>query len=139
MSSSRFLAVKAWAPVVVWAGVIFGLSSIPGTAIPDVPWRFTDKLVHTALYGTLGLLVGRALAATTARPRPVLVLLACAITTAYGITDELHQLFTPHRSCDFYDGVADAVGGLLGGLVAAVLFARSKPSRNSSTKAANQP
>jgi VanZ family protein len=54
------------------------------------------------------------------------VALACLLATLYGVTDELHQLFTPRRSCDFYDVVADAVGGLLGAVLAAALVARRR-------------
>jgi VanZ family protein len=122
--------------------VIFVLSSVPGSAIPDVPWRLTDKVVHVALYAVLGFLIGRALAATTTLAQGSRFLLAAALAAAYGVTDELHQLLTPRRSCDFYDGVADAIGGLLGGLLAATLLARKRTEttpRNSSTKSGNQP
>jgi VanZ family protein len=94
--------------------VLFTLSSIPGNAFPEVPGAQTDKLVHGVLYLVLGLLCGRGLGATTSLGRPTLVALAAAVATAYGVTDELHQLLTPRRSCDWHDVVADAVGALAG-------------------------
>jgi VanZ family protein len=120
-----------------WAAVIFVLSSIPGSAFPEVPGRYTDKVVHVALYGVLGLLVGRALAATTALGGPARVALTCALATAYGITDELHQLFTPRRSCDWHDVVADALGGLVGGLLAATVLS-GRPDRSKAAKPSNE-
>lgn len=49
------------------------------------------------------------------------VLLAIIIGSAYGITDEFHQLFVPERSCDpmdwFVDTIAVALGAALCRLV----------------------
>lgn len=36
--------------------------------------------------------------------------LAILITSAYGALDEFHQRFTPGRSCDVRDWMADTVG-----------------------------
>jgi VanZ family protein len=140
-NDSRPSRRRPWRFAAAWAAVIFVLSSIPGSAFPDVPGRYTDKLVHIALYGVLGLLVGRALAATTALGAPARVALACALATIYGITDELHQLLTPRRSCDWHDVVADAIGGLLGGLLAATLLASrsGSPAPAASKDTSNQP
>jgi VanZ family protein len=113
--------------VFAWAVVIFGLSSIPGNALPNLPGAQTDKLIHGVVYLVLGLLSGRALGATTGIRRGRRVALACLLATAYGVTDELHQLFTPRRSCDWHDVVADAVGGLAGAVLAATLLARPSP------------
>ena len=51
--------------MLAWAVVIFGLSSIPGNALPEVPGAQTDKLVHGIVYLVFGLACGRSLAATT--------------------------------------------------------------------------
>ena len=125
---------RLWALVGAWAIVLYLLSSIPGSALPEVPGRYTDKVVHVLLYAVLGVLLGRALEATTALRRAPRVVVGCALATAYGITDELHQLLTPRRSCDWHDVVADAVGGLLGGLLAATVL--SRPSRGQRSSAA---
>jgi VanZ family protein len=107
--------VVAWLPVVLWAGVIFALSAIPGTRLPSLDFPQSDKAVHALLYGVLGALIRRALGRTrsagTARAN---LAAAVLIATAYGITDEIHQLWTPHRSADWRDVVADAGGAALG-------------------------
>jgi hypothetical protein len=109
--------LAAWLPVVLWAGVLFALSSIPGTRLPAIDLPQSDKIVHALLYGVLGGLLCRALdrsrASGKARSR---LLLAILIATAYGITDELHQLWTPQRSADWRDVVADAGGAALGAM-----------------------
>ncbi|HYD83482.1 MAG TPA: VanZ family protein, partial [Opitutus sp.] len=44
---------------------------------------------------------------------------AILIVSVFGVTDELHQHFTPGRSMDVWDWVADT----LGAIVATVLYA----------------
>ncbi|HVZ74465.1 MAG TPA: VanZ family protein [Polyangia bacterium] len=109
---------RLWLPVVAWCALLFGLSSIPGAAIPKVSIPQLDKLVHATLYGGLGALVARASWPRTARSRARTVVGAGLFAVAYGITDELHQLFVPRRSSDVLDVAADAVGGFLGAWLA---------------------
>ena len=65
--------LSTWLPVVLWAGVIFTLSSIPGTRLPTIDLPQSDKIAHALLYGVLGGLLCRALdrsrAARQARAR----------------------------------------------------------------------
>jgi VanZ family protein len=112
-------STRAWAPTVAWALLLFVMSSIPGQALPPLGGSFfgidTDKLVHGSVYAVLGALIWRSLRLT----RPLLsppraVLIAAAAAALYGVTDELHQLFTLQRSADWRDAVADGAGGLAG-------------------------
>jgi VanZ family protein len=105
-----------WIPAAALAAAIFVLSSIPGSAFPPV--HVSDKLVHAAVYAPLGALVATALRrghglAAGAR----LVVVATAIAAAYGVSDEIHQMFVPFRSAELLDAVADAVGAVLGAAV----------------------
>lgn len=98
----------------MWAGVLFGLSSIPGSDIPETSVPSADKWVHISLYAVLGLLCFRAIRGSFAMsPRRVLVA-AVALVLLYGISDELHQKWVPLRSPDPMDAAADLVGGILG-------------------------
>jgi VanZ family protein len=75
-----------------------------------------------ALYLPLGLLVSRALRGgrnnsndgrkdkTPSR----IVLQATSFCLAYGITDELHQIWTPGRSVELLDLMANTIGGAAG-------------------------
>jgi VanZ family protein len=112
------LWLVAWLPVALWALVIFGLSSIPGTRLPPVHLPQADKLAHLLVYAVLGALILRGVARhhRRPRPRPRDFLTAIALTTFYGISDEVHQHWTPNRSPDWHDVVADALGGALGSL-----------------------
>jgi VanZ family protein len=118
--------LRAWGPALVWAAVIFALSSIPGTRLPSMPVPNADKLVHAAVYVVLGVLCLRGVRRTSSLVGARAVLIAACIAAIYGVTDELHQLFTPNRSCDWHDAAADATGGLAGALAANALF-RPRP------------
>ncbi|GHV10882.1 hypothetical protein FACS189491_01170 [Spirochaetia bacterium] len=42
------------------------------------------------------------------------LLLVAAISSIYGIIDEIHQYFVPGRNCNFWDWLADTIGAFLG-------------------------
>src|SRR5437660_693764 len=95
-----------WAPVVVWAGVIFGLSSIPSLSSGLGTWdEVLRKGAHIAEYAVLGTLLLRAL--DSALP-------AFAVGVAYAITDEIHQHFVHGRHSSPFDVAFDACGVALG-------------------------
>jgi len=119
----------AWLPAVLWAGVIFTLSSIPGGRLPTIDLPQSDKVVHALFYGVLAGLTFRALGRSHGAGTPRFhFLLAILIATAYGISDEIHQLWTPQRSADWRDVVADA-GGAIVGAAAMFRFSRRRLSR----------
>ena len=130
--SDRKKGVLAWTPALLWAAVIFGLSSIPGKSLPQLPgWWSADKFAHGGVYGVLGAFIWMGLRANWARARGLAwQAIAAGLGAAlYGITDELHQVFTPGRSPDVFDVLADFVGGLLGALACVAIVAR-KRARN---------
>jgi VanZ family protein len=125
----RKKGVLAWTPALLWSAVIFGLSSIPGKDLPQLPgWWSADKFVHGAVYAVLGAFSWMGLRATWARASGLAwQTIAAALGAAlYGITDELHQAFTPGRSPDVFDVLADLVGGLLGALACVAIVARRR-------------
>jgi VanZ family protein len=99
-------ALSLWLPVVLWAGLIFGLSSIPDLGTGLGVWDLTlRKLAHALEFAVLGLLLARAI-------RHDAVALAGGI--AYGIGDEVHQHFVPGRVGSPLDVLLDAAGVALG-------------------------
>ena len=114
-SSAR---LRPWLPALLWAGVIFGLSSISGAQIPGVPLPSADKIAHLGVYGIFGILCFRGLRATTNLSPRGLILAGSMIAFGYGVSDEVHQIFVPGRSSEVGDLLADVVGGALGCLVA---------------------
>ena len=109
--------LATWLPALLWAGLIFVLSSIPGTRLPSVDLPQADKLVHAGIYAVLGVLILRILEPDRLfRPRPLRLLVAIFLATLYGVSDEIHQLWTPGRTADWRDVVADALGASAGTL-----------------------
>jgi VanZ family protein len=99
-------AVSLWLPVILWAGLIFGLSSIPSLNSGLGTWdEVLRKCAHVAEYAILGLLLLRALG------RELLALLA---GVAYAASDELHQHFVAGRHGSPVDVAIDTAGLLIG-------------------------
>jgi VanZ family protein len=100
--------VVAVVTAIVWMGVIFSLSALPGSALPG---RFSG-LGHFTVYTVLGLLYCAALG----KRRTWWHALAIAVVLAslYGVTDEFHQSFVPGRTPDVLDWLVDTVGAAVG-------------------------
>ena len=84
--------------------------------------------MHGVLYLVLGVLCVRGLRATTSLGGARLAAAATALATIYGVTDELHQIFTPRRSSDWRDVVADGVGAAIGVLLVASRRGKTTPA-----------
>jgi VanZ family protein len=104
----------------VWP-VALGVAIVLGSSRSVPNWSdavtFGDKFVHFAVYGLGATLVARI--SMVQRTRPLGIYAAILIVSVFGVTDELHQHFTPGRSMDAWDWVADT----LGAIVATVLYA----------------
>src|SRR5438093_2708676 len=122
MAQSRVLTV--WLPVVVWAAVIFALSSVPHLSTGLGTWdTILRKGAHLTEYAILGALLYRALQREA---------LALATGIAYAATDELHQHFVRARHASPVDVAIDAVGLAIGML--AWLVVRERLTRLTSTR-----
>lgn len=124
---STFLV--GWLPVILALTASFISSSIPGHQLPLLNEWNADKIVHGMAFAVIGALFMRPLSRTSwgvARPRLAL-LCAVGLASAWGALDELHQLFTPNRACDWRDWVADTAGAVVGVLaVHGVVIARRR-------------
>lgn len=92
---------------------IFWLSSQP--ELPDVGIEvpFADKFAHMIAYGGLAGLVSIGIRRSNASvPPSVQWLIPVAFAVLYGVTDEVHQRFVPHRAFDLWDLVADGIGAM---------------------------
>ena len=119
MALSRRLSL--WAPVVLWAAVIFTLSAIPGLATDLGVWdTILRKAAHATEYAILALLLFRALG----REVP-----AFAIGFAYAVSDEIHQAFVRGRHASPFDVAMDAAGLALGLLVVHATRLGAAPGR----------
>ncbi|MEE8168173.1 MAG: VanZ family protein [Candidatus Hydrothermarchaeales archaeon] len=115
-------ALVYWMPVLVYAGVIFYLSSlpyVPGSGIVGLEQIDPERLLlHLVEYGIFGFLLFRAFVSTeNSSFVERALLLATLIGFFYGITDEVHQYFVPLRSPSIADAISDGIGSFLGALV----------------------
>jgi VanZ family protein len=99
-------ALTHWLPVVLWAALIFGLSSIPSLGTGLGTWDLVlRKCAHMTEYAVLAFLLARALG----REVPAL-----AVGVLYAVSDEVHQAFVSGRHASPIDVAIDTVGLLLG-------------------------
>jgi VanZ family protein len=99
-------ALSAWLPVLVWAAVIFTLSSIPSLDTGLGGWdTLLRKGAHLTEYAILGGLLLRALGQEVP---------AVVVGALYAVTDELHQSFVRGRHASPLDFLLDTAGVALG-------------------------
>ncbi len=91
--------------------VIFNASGQGSVAAPGIVG--IDKIGHLGVFGLLGILLART-------QRTDRWWLGLVLASLYGICDEWRQSFTPGRSVEFGDWIADTLGAAL----AVTLYAR---------------
>ncbi len=111
-----------WTLVAIYAAAIFGLSAQSEITAPDLVSNF-DKVCHGIEYGGFTAVLAAAL---TAGGSPLVLTRAALLATLYGVSDEYHQGFTPHRDSSVWDVAADASGAAA---VAALLALRRRRQR----------
>lgn len=110
----RFLWIHG--PAILWAMLIFILSSLPSLKPPNLGFSMQDKLSHLIEYGIFGVFLQRSFTSLYGNSLKS-YLLAFLVGTAYAGLDEVHQTFVEGRSADFGDYCADTVGIVLSQLV----------------------
>ena len=85
--------------------LILGASSCSSVSSPGIPG--IDKIAHFALFG---LLATHLHISGLSRDRFWLTVLLCS---CFGFLDEFHQSFTPGRSVEFLDWLADTSGAAI--------------------------
>jgi VanZ family protein len=111
-----------WIIVAAYAGMIFAFSSISkgptgAQAIPGL-----DKILHFGVYFVFSWLIYAALRASgVSRARAAVM--AMALASIYGITDEIHQRYVPNRTASVADWAADTLGA---GLMTVLVLTRKK-------------
>lgn len=116
MSLKNF--VKFWGPVIVWGGIIFYFSTLPGSKFPRVSFggSVVSATVHIFEYGVLYFLVFRAVNSLTVK-RTSNWFLPFVFCLVYAVSDEFHQKFTPGRKATIQDVGFDFSGMLLSSML----------------------
>ncbi|NIA08562.1 MAG: teicoplanin resistance protein VanZ [Nitrospiraceae bacterium] len=105
---------------IVYAGIIFGGSSVPGNQVPSLP--VSDYLMHVFEYTVLGALLIWWRLSNTSILKGVALIQTILLGSIYGLLDEFHQYFVPGRCTDPLDWVADTIGTTIGALSVLALF-----------------
>ena len=115
-----------------WMAWIFYLSNQP---VLDVPSLFPnqDKVLHFGAYAVLASFVLGAMQRRADGYSLTQILLATAVASLYGISDEVHQMYVPGRDPDVLDWLADTCGALTATLLLAwlsrwLLRSRARPA-----------
>lgn len=100
-------------PALLWAALIFVMSSRSRLPVLSEMFSGVDKLAHVMVFAVLAML----LLWGAQFPRGKRAAPWVGLAAAYGLVDEMHQSVVPGRSVEVLDGVADGVGAVLGYLV----------------------
>ena len=117
------IQIKTYWPAILGLVTATILFCLPGEEFPKGGWLEDiqlDKIVHVGLFFTLVILWCLPSGARTSRERTNRVYIYITLAfLVYGIAIEFIQRnFVPHRSFDVFDIVADAVGCVVGFIVA---------------------
>ena len=132
--------VTRWLPLGIWVTIIFVFSQLPGSEASVVAdsfdYRFMSPAVayHIGVYLVLSVMIWRLASHCWPYARVLLYLIVSSASIAYGVSDELHQMFVPGRSFQISDIVFNSVGVLIGTImVAAIPIIRKKDRRQTRT------
>lgn len=106
--------IKYWLPAVVWASLIFYMSSRSSIKTVDVYWQdfLLKKIAHFTEYFIFSVLIYRALSNTTNFSKKKSLVLSFIITVVYAASDEFHQSFIPGREPQIRDVAIDSIGSI---------------------------
>lgn len=109
--------LQAFFPALVWAGIIFALSSQPVLPGPEAPAfdYLLKKIGHIVVYAVLWWLVRRGIALSQPKNNHYsdITAITYLIILLYAISDETHQAFVPGRHPNPTDLLYDLFGATL--------------------------
>lgn len=124
----RILTPALWLGFIVWAAVLFIVSSLPGIPGPELPLLGIDKLQHFLFFASGAIVFGAALRATFHIHWAALFLIVIVSLSFLGLADETHQLFVANRSGgDPFDWLADLIGTSSGLIILRSFYAKRPP------------
>lgn len=106
---------RLWIPVLVWLGVIFGLSSVPINHQAQFSWSdfIFKKTAHVGEYAILYFLVWRAASQRGKKIDAKVFIGSLIFSLIYSLSDEWHQTMVPGREGRLRDVGFDTLGMLL--------------------------
>lgn len=105
---------KFYLPAILYALLIFFLSSLPSYPIPSIGIEMEDLFLHFIEYSIFGFLLARAFIQSSNKISWKISLVIILIGILYAASDEFHQSFVEGRYSEFSDFLADSFGIFLG-------------------------
>jgi VanZ family protein len=102
--------LSLWGPAVLWAGLIFFLSSLPDLSSGLENDFLYRKVAHMVEYAVLAALLWRASRGTWVLRPGLLFFFSFSLAVLYAASDEWHQSFVPGRGPSAVDVLIDGVG-----------------------------
>ena len=106
-----------WLPVIIWAGLIFGLSSVPDlkSGLVSNYDLVIRTFAHFAEFAVLAILFSRIGYLEEKSKRYGLIFIISVVAAAlYAVSDEYHQSFIEGRQAAAVDVLIDSVGAFIG-------------------------
>ncbi|MBO3700814.1 VanZ family protein [Fabibacter sp. E12] len=106
-------------PAIIWALVLAVLMLLPQESFPESKLLSYDKLAHLGVFAILSglLLFGALKTKVLGKTKTSLLVRSLTISIVYSAGLEFLQQFSPGRSTDIYDLVANVAGAIFGVLV----------------------
>lgn len=122
--SNLITFVKLWLPPLLWAIVIFILSSIPQIKVSQfLIWDFiAKKTAHLIEYAVLFALIFRASQGKWVK--------SFFLTMIYAASDEYHQSFVPGRTSSIFDLGFDLSGASIASYICHILSKHTTVRKN---------
>jgi VanZ family protein len=151
--------LRAWWPALVWAGIIFSMSTDPfssehtGSVLePVLRWMvpsltkdqfltvhyFIRKSAHFTEYFVFCLLLYRGVRGDRGGWRWTWGVAALSCAAGYSVLDEIHQAFVASRTASAYDSLLDSVGAFFAFFVLWLWFRWRRTGRNAEEMASSK-
>lgn len=110
MKKNRENILKYWSWPLIYALMIFGLSSIRTPHVYELKNFNVDKLLHLIEYFGLALVFTRAFFNATSLKKSIIFWIIMLLGFIIAMSDEFYQSFVPGRQSSIYDFIADVIG-----------------------------
>ena len=107
---------------IVWTIIIFFLCTMPPSSLPKLHIRHIDKAAHFGFFLVQSILLSLLLRFRTQRNYFQILFLSTFQAFVYGGAIEILQEEFFNRTADWYDLLADVLGGFCGAMIYPVFF-----------------